>query len=61
MKCTKVGRGSSRMNVALLKEVEGFKYLGSKNTVDEGIETEVKSRINDVEKVLRNEKCIELQ
>ena len=32
--------------------MECFKYLRFKITVDEGIETEVKSRINDVGKVL---------
>ena len=48
--------GGRRMNVALngelLEEVECFKYFISKITVDEEIKTEVKSRINDVEKVL---------
>ena len=39
------------LNVKLLKNVERFKDLGSKITVDGGIETEVKSRINDVGKV----------
>ena len=32
--------------------MECFKYLGSKITVDGGIETEVNSRINDAGKVL---------
>ena len=35
----------------LIEEVECFKYLGSKVTVDGAIETEVKSRISDVGKV----------
>ena len=55
MKCSRVVGGRS-MNVALdgelLEEVECFKYLGSKITTDGGIETEVKSRINNVGKVL---------
>ena len=49
MKCT---RRFGALNGALLEEVECFKYLGSKITVDEGIETEVKSRMNDIGKVL---------
>ena len=47
------------MNVAingeLLEEVKCYKYLWSKIIVDGGIEKEVKSRINDVGKVLREE------
>ena len=49
-----------RMNVALngelLEEVEYYKYLGSKITVDGGIETKVKSSISDVGKVLERMK-----
>ena len=55
MKCTRMV-GGRRMNVALNGElhfeVECFEYLRSKVTVYGGIETEVKSRINDVGKVL---------
>ena len=55
MKCITVV-GGRRMIVAvngeLLEEVEFFKYLGSKITVDGNIETEVKSRVTDVGKVL---------
>ena len=44
------------MNVALndelLEEKECFKYFKSKITVDVGMETEMKSRINDMGKVL---------
>ena len=32
--------------------MECFKYIGSKITIDAGIETEVKFKINDVGKVL---------
>ena len=50
MKCT-MKVGGRRMNVALngelLEEVECFEHIRSKITVDGGIETEVKSRIND--------------
>ena len=35
------------MNDNLLKEVECFQYLGSKITVEGGIEKKVKSRISD--------------
>ena len=54
-KCTS-GFGGRRMNVALngevLEKVVCIEYFGSKITVDGGIETEMKSRINEVEKVL---------
>ena len=55
MKWTR-GFDGRRMNVALndelLDEVKCFICLGSKIIVDREIETEVKSRINDVGKVL---------
>lgn len=35
----------------LLKEVKCFKYLEASSTVDGKIETEVKSKVNEVEKV----------
>ncbi len=54
MKCTRLVDGR-RMNVALngevLEEVDCFMYLGSHVAVDEGIEGEVKFRINVVGKV----------
>ncbi|KAK3869735.1 hypothetical protein Pcinc_024963 [Petrolisthes cinctipes] len=50
------GAEDRRMNIMLdgevLEEVECFKYLGSKVTVDSKIETELKSRVNEVGKVL---------
>ena len=55
MKCTRqfVGRRTTvALNGELLKEVERLKYMGSKITVDGGTQTEVKSRICDIGKVL---------
>ena len=49
------GFGGRKVDVALnelLKEVKCFNHLGSKITVDGRMKTEVKSRINDVRKVL---------
>ena len=55
MKCTR-GVVCRRMNVALngklLEVVECFEYLRSKIIVDRARDTEMKSRINDVGKVL---------
>ena len=44
------------LNAGLLEKVECYKYLGPKITIDGGIETEVKCRINDVGKVLQGMK-----
>lgn len=40
------------VNGKILYEVECFKYLGCMVTVDSKLETEVKSRMNEVQKVL---------
>ena len=46
------GRGRHvTLNGELLEKVKYFKYLGSKITVYGGIETEVKSRKNEIGKV----------
>ena len=51
MKCTRIV-DDRRLNGEPLEEVECFKYLGSVVAVDGRIETEVKSRINEVGKVM---------
>ena len=55
IKCIRKVSGNRRnvaVNGELLEEVECFNYLGFKITVNGGIETKVKSMINDVVKVL---------
>lgn len=54
MKCTRRvdgGMMNVMLNGEILEEVDCFRYLGSKVSVDGSVEAEVKSRINEAGKV----------